>query len=145
MAKPNFDHRHPESLVFKAWKDNQDWKSGYEFAGEIIDDWTRGGATDAEIRERLKHSRLSRETALTSMYNAGYGVRWQRFGREDVTRGLCRARLFKSHNYNMGWWNEMIERRQWGWQHPRLDGEFDRMRLLYWDRISSGNSDDYYA
>lgn len=129
---------------YKEWRGRRDWEEGRQLAHEVASFRSSGDWSDDDIKDYLKRSRLARETMMLNPFNNGYAVGWQEVGKHDAQHGSCVARRHKSHSYNMGWWNEMVERRRWGWRHPHLDASFDRMQTLYWDRISTGRSDDYY-
>jgi hypothetical protein len=130
---------------YKKQRERRDWEEGRKLAHEVARFKSSDGWSDEEIKDFLKRSRLARETMMLSPFNSGYAVGWQEVGQRDAQHGSCLARRYKSHSYNMGWWNEMVERRKYGWRHSHLDDSFDRMKTLYWDRISDGRSDDYYS
>ena len=125
----------------KGTRDDSEWKRGHAYAGEVIASWCSGYNSDKDMVEEIRNGPLSREALYLSMFKAGYGVRWEQFGALDAKQGSIRARKFKNHEYNRGWFQEMSDRHKWGWRHEVLDQAFDRMERLYW---SGGLPDAYY-
>jgi hypothetical protein len=108
-------------------------------------EWQEGRYSDDEMRRRVANGPLSRRLDLHDPFQTGFAVRWQEFGARDAANGHIRAKQFRSHWYNMGWWNLMAERRRIGWRHASLDAAAEEMQTRYWDKIRTGRSDDYYS
>lgn len=120
-------------------------KQGMRYAQEVLREWDQGDQSDEQMRHRISIGPLSRRNSLDDPFTSGYIVQWQEIGAHDAQIGRLRAKKFRSHWYNMGWWNLLIERRNLGWYHRSLEKDFAEMGRLYWDRISVGRSDDYYS
>lgn len=130
--------------IFKEWRARRDWEDGRRLALEVDRLRTSERWSDDEVAQHLARSRLASVREFRHPFSNGYEVGWQEIGRRDAQHGSCRARRLKNHWYNMGWWNEIVERRRWGWKHCNLDESFELMKNLYWDKIASGKSDGYY-
>ena len=131
--------------LMRELKSQRDWKAGHKYADVVKKEWLDGFSTDEEMRVRIAQGRLRRHNSIDDHFLAGYKVYWQRFGANDVDFGRCRAKKFHCHDYNMGWWNRMVEMHKTGWRHVSLDKFFDEMGKNYWDKINKGRSDDYYT
>ena len=127
--------------IWKQWRR----RKGMQYADMILQDWENSPYSEDEQKIRIANGPLSKVVMLDDPFGIGYDFKWQQFGARDAAVGRIRAKKFKSHSYNMGWWNYMVEQHKIGWRHKALDAAFDEMQIEYWDKISSGKSDDYYT
>lgn len=122
-------------------------KIGYRQACREIEEVTlfHGTMQDLERIRKYGWAYHMKKSFIDGPYRTGLNLRWYEFGWQDAANGLCRARLFHNHAYNMGWNNSVLALRKAALTAAQLEQQFVDMQKHYWNKIGSGNSEEYYT
>lgn len=131
----------PWTLFLDFWFPDRRWNAGFRAAQEEIRGYDRGDLTHDNIKQNRLAQTNFRQSLIDDPFWAGLDTGWRQHGAADARRGMCKARKYRQHSYNAGWYNEIIIMQEKGFSHPKLDKEHGRMRRLYWQ---SDYSDAYY-
>ncbi|RIZ71862.1 MAG: hypothetical protein D0530_01820 [Methylococcales bacterium] len=68
-------------------------------------------------------------------YHNGIRYGWNVIGSDDARNGRCRASIIQERDYDMGWYNEVIDSRNHGWKNDWLENHFSIMAKHYFGEI----------
>jgi hypothetical protein len=108
---------------FEELRERRDERRGYEYAEQEI----REFVSLELLKEQRKTGRIA-NLSFSDPFERGWRRRWYELGRADAEEGRFRGREFKTHGYNAGWHDTMVEFHKKGWRHQRLDEEFRALR-----------------